>query len=71
MALLRKLLTYSRVLRRGNRNQGDLLGYLWRRPALFLAVQGYEAAVLVSSSVPTQLKALAQTRAAGRIGCPF
>ena len=71
MALLAKLIAYPKVLRRGRRNKTDLLRYLWRKPALFTAIQTYEAAVLISSSVPTELKALAQTKAAGRIGCPF
>lgn len=71
MALIRKLIAYPKVLARGNRNKTDLLRYLWRKPALFAAIQSYEAAVLISSSVSSELKSLAQIRAAGRIGCPF
>ncbi|MGH7856189.1 MAG: hypothetical protein ACREQY_02590 [Candidatus Binatia bacterium] len=60
-----------RVLSRAKRNRTDFLGWIVRRPALMSAINGYEAAVLVSNSVDPRLKNLASLRASSLAGCPF
>lgn len=57
--LLTKISAYARVLPTAMRNRLDLIRFLVRRPALLVAVGGYEAAVLVSSRVDNRIKALA------------
>lgn len=71
MRLLRKVLAYARVLPRGRRNRTDLVRHLWRRPALGVAIAGYESAVFASGRVDSRLKALAALKVSSRIGCPF
>jgi hypothetical protein len=71
MRLLRRLLAYSRVLRKATRNQTDLMKYFVRRPALLAAIGTYETAVFISNRVEPRAKYLATTRASSLIGCPF
>lgn len=68
---LNRLRAYLQVLPRARRNRGDLFRYLVRRPALLLAVSTYESAMVASNRVDSRLKALAQIKASGLIGCPF
>ena len=70
MRTLDKLRAYLRVMRSAKRPL-DVLRLLRRRPALLLAVNGYELALLASSRVDTRLKALAQIKTSALIGCPF
>jgi len=44
---------------------------LRRRPALMMAVNGFEMALLATSRVEARLKALAQIKTSALIGCPF
>ena len=71
MRTLRKLVAEVRVLVRARRNRSDLLRYLVRRPALLVAVGGYESALIFSSRADTRLKLLAQVKTSSLIGCPF
>jgi len=68
---LDKLRAYARVLPKARRNRTDLAGYLVRRPALLLATSAYETALMMSSRLPNDLKALASLKASTLIGCPF
>ena len=69
MALFGKLKVYAKIMRRAKRM--ELLRLLRRRPALLLAVNAYEMALLVSSRVDARLKGLAQIKTSALIGCPF
>jgi hypothetical protein len=71
MRLVRRLAAYFRVLRKANRNLNDFTKYLFRRPAIALAVGTYETAVMFSNRVDTRLKYLATTYTSSLIGCPF
>lgn len=71
MRLLRTFWAYLRVLARARRNRTDLLRYLVRRPALLVAVQSYETALVFSHRVEPRLKALAELKASSRVGCLF
>jgi hypothetical protein len=66
-----KLAAYLSVLPRARRNRTDLVRYMVRRPALLLAIGGYETALLASGAVDARLKALAQIKTSSLIGCPF
>jgi alkylhydroperoxidase family enzyme len=65
-----KLRAYARVMRQAKRPL-DLLRLLRRRPALLLAVNAYEMALMASNRVDARLKALAQIKTSALIGCPF
>lgn len=69
--LVAKLRAYGKVLPKGKRNRTDLVRYLVRRPALLVAIGGYEAAVFTSGSVDSRTKALASVKTSSLIGCPF
>ena len=69
MRVVEKLRAYARL--RPRRNHFDFIRYLVRRPALMLAVQTYETAIILSNRVETRYKLLAGTKAASLIGCPF
>jgi alkylhydroperoxidase family enzyme len=71
MRLLRRLLGYARIARGARRNRSDYYRWLVRRPALLLAVNTYEAAVLASNRVEPRLKYLASLKASSLVGCPF
>ncbi len=66
-----KIVTEVKVLSGAKRNRTDLLRYLVRRPALLVAIAGYETVLLVSSRAENRLKLLAQVKASTLIGCPF
>jgi len=68
--LLEKLRAYGKVLRSAKRPI-ETMRLLRRRPALMMAVNGYEMALLASSRVDARLKALAQIKTSALIGCPF
>ena len=68
--LLEKLRAYGKVLRSAKRPM-ETLRLLRRRPALLLAVNTYEMALLASSRVDARLKALAQIKTSALVGCPF
>ena len=70
MRLLDKLRAYTKVLRSAKRPI-ETMRLLRRRPALLMAVNGYEVALLASSRVDARLKALAQIKTSALIGCPF
>ena len=70
MRLLEKLRAYGKVLRSAKRPI-ETMRLLRRRPALMMAVNGYEMALLASSRVDARLKALAQIKTSALIGCPF
>ena len=59
------------VMGKGRRKRSDLMGWLWRRPALLIANNTYEAALLASSKADERLKLLADLKASTMIGCPF
>jgi alkylhydroperoxidase family enzyme len=65
-----KLRAYARVMRQAKRPL-DLLRLLRRRPALLLAVNAYETALMACNRVEARLKALAQIKTSALIGCPF
>jgi hypothetical protein len=69
--LLSKVRAYAKILPRAKRHRLDLIRYLARRPALLMAVGGYEAAVLASSRVDNRIKALAAVKASSLVGCPY
>lgn len=69
--LVDKVRAYARTLPKAKRNRFDLVRYLARRPAILLAVAGYEAAGFVSGRVDFRTKALASVKASSMIGCPF
>ena len=70
MGLIAKLKAYMGVMRQAKRPL-DLLRLLRRRPALLLAVNVYEMALLASGRVDARLKALGQIKTSALIGCPF
>ena len=70
MGLLSRLKAYSSVMRKAKRPNA-VPGLFRRRPALLLAVGGYETALLVSGRVESHLKALAQIKTSALVGCPF
>jgi alkylhydroperoxidase family enzyme len=70
MRTLAKLRAYARVMRQAKRPL-EVVRLLRRRPALLLAVNGYEMALLASNRVEARLKALAQIKTSALIGCPF
>ena len=49
----------------------ELAGLLRRRPAVMVAVSGFETALLASQRVDPRLKDLAEIKASSLIGCPF
>jgi hypothetical protein len=67
--LLTKLRAYATL--RARRNYFDFMRYLVRRPALLVAVQTYETAVILSNRVEGRYKQLACIKASSLIGCPF
>jgi hypothetical protein len=71
MRLLRRLAAYTKVLGKASRNKNDFTRYLFRRPAIALAVGTYETAVLLSNRFDTRAKYLATTLTSSLIGCPF
>ena len=70
MKLSAKLKAYARVMKRAKRPM-EVLRLLRKRPALFVAVNVYETALMVSGRVDTRLKALAQIKTSALVGCPF
>ena len=70
MRLGAKIKAYSRVFRRAKRPM-ETLRLLRRRPALLVAVNGYETALLLSGRVDVRLKTLAQVKTSALVGCPF
>ena len=70
MRLVEKLKAYTRVMRRAKRPM-EVLRLLRKRPALFVAVNTYETALMLSGRVEVRLKALAQIKTSALIGCPF
>lgn len=73
MRLLRRLLAYARIARRGRPDgpTAQALRHLARRPALLAAIGAYEAGVMVSNRVEPRMKYLAMLKASSRTGCPF
>lgn len=69
--LLRKAAAYIRVLSKARHNRLNLLRYAVRRPAILLAIGGYETALFASGRVDFRIKALASVKASSMIGCPF
>ncbi len=67
----RKVRAYGRVLPSGKRHRFDLVRWLVRRPALLVAVGGYEGALFVSGRIEDRLKHLAQPKTSPLTGCPF
>jgi hypothetical protein len=61
---------FLRVMRRKKRPI-EAVPLLRRRPALLLAVSGFETALLASGRVDLRLKALARMKTSALIGCPF
>jgi len=70
MRVLAKMKALARVLRSAKRPL-EVPRLLKRRPALLVAVNTYELALLASSRVDTRLKALAQVKTSALVGCPF
>ncbi len=69
---LGRLRAFLKVAARGQRAESsDPLRLLRRRPALLLAVSGYELALLTSNRLDARLKYLASVKASGLVGCPF
>ena len=69
MRLVDKLRAYATL--RPRRNHFDFVRYLVRRPALMVAVQTYETALILSNRVEARYKQLADIKASSLIGCPF
>ena len=69
MRLIDKLRAYATL--RPRRNHFDFIRFLVRRPALLLAVQTYETAIILSNRLETRYKQLASIKASSLIGCPF
>lgn len=70
MGFLARLSAFLRVMRRKKRPL-DALRLLRQRPALMLAVNSFETALMASGRAPTRLKALARVKTSALIGCPF
>jgi alkylhydroperoxidase family enzyme len=70
MGFFARVKTLAKVMRRRQRPV-EILALLRKRPALLLAVNAYETALLVSGRVDEKLKALAQVKTSALIGCPF
>lgn len=70
MGFLARLTTLLRVMRRKKRPM-QALPLLRRRPALLLAVNTFETALLASGRLDLRLKALASIKTSALIGCPF
>jgi AhpD family alkylhydroperoxidase len=71
MGVLSQLRTFAAVMPKARRNRTDLVGWLIRRPQLLAATSCYEIALVTSARVPTQLKALAELKAASLVTCEF
>ena len=69
MRIATRLKAYATL--RPRRNQFDFLRYLWRRPAVAVAISTYETAILLSNKTEARYKHLAALKASSRIGCPF
>jgi hypothetical protein len=70
MGLFARFRIFARVMRRKKRPL-ETLRLLRKRPALLLAVNGFETALMVSGRVDSHLKALGQLKTSALIGCPF
>jgi hypothetical protein len=70
MGLIGRLKTYVGVMRKATRPL-EAPRLFRRRPALLLAVGGYETASLLCGRVESRLKALAQVKTSALVGCPF
>jgi alkylhydroperoxidase family enzyme len=70
MGLIARWLAFLRVIRRKKRPM-ETLRLLRRRPAILLAVNAFEMALMASGRVDIRLKALAQIKTSALIGCPF
>jgi len=70
MGFLTRLATLVRVMRRKKRPM-QTFPLLRRRPALLLAVNTFETALLASGRLDLRLKALASIKTSALIGCPF
>lgn len=70
MGVLARWMAFLRVMRRKKRPM-EAFALLRRRPALLMAVNGFETALLVSGRVPVRLKALGRVKTSALIGCPF
>ena len=72
MAVLDKLRAYGNVFRRTRYERvPDLVRALARRPAIGAGVLAFETGLIASGRVDSRLKALAQIKTSGLIGCPF
>ncbi len=70
MGFIARLMAVLRVMRRKKRPL-EALRLLRQRPALLLAVNGFETGLMASGRVEARLKALAQIKTSALIGCPF
>ena len=70
MGYIASLGAFLRVMRRKKRPL-DAMRLLRQRPALLLAVNAFETALMASGRAPAGLKALARVKTSTLIGCPF
>ena len=70
MGFIARFTAFMRVMRRKKRPM-EALRLLRRRPALLVAVNTFETALLASARVPIRPKALATITTSALIGCPF
>jgi hypothetical protein len=68
----RKLRAVGNVMARGRGGPTpEVFRLLGQRPALQMAVTGYELGLLASSRLDARVKSLASLKAAALVGCPF
>ena len=70
MGFIARFTAFMRVMRRKKRPM-EALRLLRRRPALLVAVNTFETALMASGRVPIRPKALATIKTSALIGCPF
>lgn len=70
MGFIARFRAFLRVMRRKKRPM-ETLRLLRRRPALLIAVNAFETALMASGRAPILPKALATIKTSALVGCPF
>ncbi|MFF2084713.1 carboxymuconolactone decarboxylase family protein [Nocardia sp. NPDC058176] len=71
MRVAKRIRAYAKVMGQARRHQGDLVGWLGRRPQIAAATMTYETALLFSNKLDPRLKELAELKTAGLVACQF
>ncbi|WP_040808314.1 carboxymuconolactone decarboxylase family protein [Nocardia concava] len=71
MRAITRIWNYIKAFRRARRNQGDLAGWLVRRPLLLIGTMIYETMLMFSNRLDPHLKELAELKTAALVNCEF